>query len=108
MTLQHTDVQEAMQRLRVLEKKVSRIHVLLSRSLLPRESVRLGLSAVATGERSVSVASRAFIIFVILLAWVVAFVAFGHDQLFKMLKTRLPLTDFTLNIPNISSFLTFH
>jgi len=89
-----------MQRLKVLEKKVSKIHVVVS-----RESVRLGLSAqaVATGERPVSVAGCAFIIFIILLAWAVAV---GRDQLFK---TRLPLTtDFTLNIPNISSFLTFY
>lgn len=81
-----TDVQEAMQRLRVLEKRVSKIHAVMSRTLLRRERIRLNLDAVATGERSVSVAGCAFLIFVILLAcifvvllaWAVAAVREKH------------------------------
>ena len=80
MALQTTDVQVAMQRLTVLEKQVSRIHVVISRSLLRRERIRLGLNAVATGERSVGVIGCGFVIFMILLAWAVAAV---RDQLFK-------------------------
>jgi hypothetical protein len=103
MALQHTDVQETMQRLRELERRVLKLQTVVTRSFPRRENVRLGLSAIATGERSVSVAGHAFIIFVIFLAWAVAI---GHDQLFKI---RLPLTtDFTLSIPNISTFFTFH
>ena len=80
--LQNTNIQVAMQRLMVLEKKVSRIHdvVSRSRSILHRERIGLGLNAVATGERSVSVAGCAFVIFMILLALAVVAVC---DQLFK-------------------------
>lgn len=92
-----------MQRLRELERRVLKLQTVVARSFPRRENVRLGLSAIATGERSVRVAGRAFIIFVIFLAWAVAI---GRDQQFKI---RLPLmTDFTLNIPNISALLTFH
>jgi hypothetical protein len=87
MALQRTDVQVAMQRLRVLEKRVSRIHAVISRTLLRRERIRLmSLDAVATGERSVSAAGCAFLmfvillacIFVVLLAWAVAAVREKH------------------------------
>jgi hypothetical protein len=86
MALQRTDVQVAMQRLRVLEKQVSRIHAVISRTLLRRERIRLSLDAVATGERSVSAAGCAFLmfvillacIFVVLLAWAVAAVREKH------------------------------
>lgn len=78
IALQRTDVQVAMQRLRVLEKRVSRIHAVISRTLLRQERILLSLGAIATGERSVSAAGCAFVMFVILLAWAVAAVREKH------------------------------
>jgi hypothetical protein len=79
MALQHTDVQVATQRLRVLEKRVSRIHAVISRTLLRREHIRLSLDAVATaGCAFLMFVILLACIFVVLLAWAVAAVREKH------------------------------
>jgi hypothetical protein len=64
------NIQMAMQRLGVIERKISRINTAINASLLRRDRIQLGINAAATGKLSVQIASFVLLVLVALFAFI--------------------------------------
>lgn len=64
------NIQMATQHLGVLERKISRINMVINRSLLRRERIQLGIDATVTGKRSVWIAGFVLLVLVASLTFI--------------------------------------